>query len=186
MSDAQQTLGQFLTDEHTERDAIHIALLPVIAGEDVSPGQTLRFAYGSTSRVLRCEEHYNDVKDIVGIADPFIKGWDIPAGTRFWMFMLPNTVTGMRHEWKHPAVDDRPATTENEHELWLRQYAESNSFDYDELIACLTAGDGYVCSRGVDNDAQGPSSDVWEHFEALKGNKYDAKHRDGVAYTCSC
>jgi hypothetical protein len=90
------TFGQ-LIDEHQKRDAVHIAIAPVVAAERLSPGQHIGFSDpGDTEMVgSRAANH-------IGIVDPFLSA-PVYAGERFWMLLYPQTVTGMRHEWEHPA-----------------------------------------------------------------------------------
>ncbi|MCA9067276.1 MAG: hypothetical protein KDA84_00025 [Planctomycetaceae bacterium] len=87
--------GELITDGETRRDAIHIAVAPVTAVCDLEPGQDIGFVRGNRESVGPCENP-------IGIVDPFLKD-TIKAGQRFWLFLYPNTVTGMRHFWKHPA-----------------------------------------------------------------------------------
>jgi hypothetical protein len=87
-----------LIRESGERDAIHIAVAPVFSSETVHPGCPLSLAEGSTEQVVP----YMD--NPVGIVDPFLKGAVYP-GQKFYMFLFPNTVTSLRHEWTHPAFD---------------------------------------------------------------------------------
>ena len=52
----------------------------------------------------------------VGIVDPFLKE-PVEPGERFYIFLFPNTVTGLRHVWTHPAFMTRPpALTETPRE----------------------------------------------------------------------
>ena len=85
-----------LPDESDHRDAIHIAVIPLIAGEWIAPG---------TKFVLR------DGKAIgiggapgtpIGVVDPFLMHTVEPGG-RFWGCLYPNTVMSLRHAWTHPA-----------------------------------------------------------------------------------
>lgn len=86
-------IGQLIT-EPVGRDAIHVAIAPVTAGEDLTPGALIGFdeALGDTVRARA---------DGIGIVDPFLR--EAPQkGQRFYMFLLPNTITSLRHVWTHP------------------------------------------------------------------------------------
>jgi hypothetical protein len=39
---------------------------------------------------------------LIGIVDPFLDQ-PVRPGEEFWVFVYPNTITGMRHYWQHPA-----------------------------------------------------------------------------------
>lgn len=95
MKDETPKLGYLIEDGETRRDAIHIAVAPVEATCDLNPGQPIGLLEGSREQV-------GPTNNPIGIVDPFLKG-KIKAGQRFWLFLYPNTVTGMRHYWKHPA-----------------------------------------------------------------------------------
>lgn len=85
-------IGQ-LIDADAKRDAVHVAIAPVAANERLLPGQPvgvfgINLATGAGPHV--------------GIIDPFLTA-TVEPGQRCWLFMLPNTVTGLRHQWDHPA-----------------------------------------------------------------------------------
>jgi len=77
------------------RDAVHIAVAPVVAAEAMPPGMHV---------TLDGEGHAIDpgLGKSIGIVDPFRKEW-VDVGETFWLFLYPNTVTHIRHAWNHPA-----------------------------------------------------------------------------------
>ena len=124
MSDVK--LGKVIEGE-ANRDCIHIAIIPLIAGENLFRGQQIRLKFGSSDIAL-CGE-YNDS---IGIVDPFLKGC-VNKNQRFYGFLTPGTVTGMRHHWEHPLFD-KTIPKLNEHEEWLREFCDKWNFDYNELL----------------------------------------------------
>lgn len=204
------TLGRLITDPNAMRDAVHIALTPVIAvGNDIRPGCLLRFEFGSKTRVL-CADFYHE-EEAVGIADPFLVTRPRPRiysygeneneqpervrnGDRIWMMLFPGSVTGMRHHFQHPALD-APSPTFSEAELWLRRFAERWGFRYDEMINIATHPDGedfggYIVAHGRDVHGQDDLGDdlelFWSNIEALNGTRYETAHRERVGWSCTC
>jgi hypothetical protein len=89
-------LGQLIEDGDRRRDAIHIAIAPVTAAERLAPGQHVGLVReGSLELVGLCDH-------TIGIVDPFLAE-AVEPGQRFWLFLYPNTITGLRHVWTHPA-----------------------------------------------------------------------------------
>ncbi len=81
-----------LCDDGSARDAVHIAVAPVIATTVLEPGQHVGVVDGVASKLA---EH-------IGIVDPYLT-YPVLPGQRFWLFLYPNTVTSLRHVWTHPA-----------------------------------------------------------------------------------
>lgn len=121
MSDTLK-LGQIITTPQ-HRDAIHIAVAPVTAGEALKPGQHVGLVLGYAHAV---------VDSAIGIVDPFL-GCDVNKGEVFWLFLYPGTIKGLRHEWVHPAfpVEEGARSDREESEKWLRAYAATLS-PYDD------------------------------------------------------
>lgn len=93
---AEPKLGELITGEE-HRDAIHIAICPVIADHNLNPGQQIGiFSQNGEEIVVGV-----NAKKYLGIVDPFLKT-PINKGEKFWMFLFPNTITSLRHEWTHP------------------------------------------------------------------------------------
>lgn len=149
--------------------------------------------------ILQCgkPDDYGVMRSI-GIVDPFIgtdpnsRLWQIEKGARFWIFLHPNTVTGMRHHWQHPLID-QPAQGSSEAERWLRAFAERWGFDWDELIGVATNPTeqrDYIVARGTDLHSAFELGDehaeFWQNLAVFTGRTYDAPHREKVVWSCSC
>lgn len=95
-----------------ERDAIHLACYPAVAGERLNPGQRVG--------ISRVTGNALGSLPYIGVVDPFL-GKVVEKGERFWLCIRPGEVTGLRHHYYHPAFDRREANveppTEVEHEL---------------------------------------------------------------------
>ena len=97
MAEQYQPNVGHLCDEGAMRDAVHFAVAPVECTHDVDPGTHLGMT--ADGRVAAAGV---GVDELIGIADPFYT-CRIPAGKKFWLFLYPNTITGLRHSWSHPA-----------------------------------------------------------------------------------
>jgi hypothetical protein len=92
-------LGALITDAQS-RDAIHIAVAPATAAEQLQPGQHVGFVVAGSTEFVG-----SDAEPYVGIVDPFLMA-PVEEGQRFWLCLYPQTVTGIRHHWSHPAFAD--------------------------------------------------------------------------------
>jgi hypothetical protein len=100
-TDALETLGTVI-DEKQKRDAIHLAVEPVVAGERVWPGQDVGLLNG---KAYRSANSYNVTA--LGIVDPFLKE-AVHPGQMFWLVVYPRQIHSLRHVWTHPAFPDSP------------------------------------------------------------------------------
>ena len=179
---AQNTMGQLIS-ESAQRDAIHIALAPVQAKERLEPGEHV-------------DQHgfLDDKNPAVGIVDPFLRK-SVKKGEWFWLFLYPNTITGLSHRWSHPAFDEaeerKPADDKAKSEAWLREFcATADCPGYETVIA-----------RAIDNrdsfdpeeylhfdgyDAHGPiPPEFWDHVQVVTGEKIEPERR-AKHFSCSC
>src|SRR4051812_26859121 len=85
-TDALETLGTII-DDTQKRDAIHLAVEPVVAQSCLEPGQNV------TQTGYRYETPFCK---FVGIVDPFLKE-DVQPGQRFWLVLYPRTIKSLRH-----------------------------------------------------------------------------------------
>lgn len=94
-TDALETLG-LIHFRPEKRDAIHLTVEPIEAGEPLDPAQHIGIAedgkaYGSDNTTIKN----------IGIVDPFLNR-PVKAGERFWLVVLPRRITSLRHVWSHP------------------------------------------------------------------------------------
>ena len=168
------------------RDAIHIAVAPVIAVERLSPGQPIGFVKeGDTENVGANCVH-------LGIVDPFLKA-PVFLGDRFFMFLFPNTITSLRHEWVHPAFgEDSRVTPEYDSNAFIAAIAKQCGVTYDRLIAIAT---NFALSGDYTYDNSETYKDVdwakwpefWKHFERLVPEvKVEDSDKESCPFTCSC
>lgn len=197
MNDTQKLIGKTLP-EGVDRDAIHIAVLPVTLSGDAhnryyEPGCPVRFVQGSRTHVERALDPVYPDKARIGILDPFLTDAQLP-GTRVFVFLYPNTVTSLKHAWTHPLVDTTEAQKAAS-EAWLQGFAGRWRMNYDDLLEAATdrtAGQWSNYVTAMDRDLHsfeeleedGPL--FWEHLEKFTGERFDDAHRGKVGWSCSC
>lgn len=94
-TDALETLGKIhLYNE--KRDAIHLGVEPVEAGEELCAGEHIYLKDGVAYGVFT-----NRSAKPVGIVDPFLEK-NVEKGQRFWLVVYPRAITSLRHVWEHP------------------------------------------------------------------------------------
>lgn len=181
MSDPQTKLGQ-LIEEGAQRDAIHIAVAPVIAATKLQPGDHIGF-------VASNQEMVGPSASPIGIVDPFLKG-AVQEGERFWMFLYPNTITSLKHVWTHPAFSAlTPVDPKAASEAWLRAFiAGADCPGYETVIAAaIDGGDqswnsDYLHFDGRDAHGEIPP-EFWDHVEIVTGSKISQRPS---YFSCSC
>jgi len=156
----QPVLGQVITT-NVQRDAIHIAILPVTAYSPLSPGQHVYFCVaGNTEFVNGCPP-----EDAIGIVDPFLT-YSVEKGEQCWVFMMPNTITGLRHEWTHPALEQESRAIS---EFWLRDFAaKQDGLSYEDMMQQLRA-DGSVVHHMDLNYEDLDEDGLIHHFKIVTG-----------------
>ena len=100
-------LGKIIAaDTQAFKDAVHIAVAPVTALCELHPGEFVGLDVRGRATVGMPP---------IGIVDPFLTR-SVRPGERFWLVLLPNTVTNLRHAWTHPAFRAAPPMTQPEQE----------------------------------------------------------------------
>jgi hypothetical protein len=179
MSDPQTKLGQII-DGDQQRDAIHIAVAPVIARELMMPGTHVGLYEGRATPLS---------DNPIGIVDPFLPS-AVKRGQQFWMFLYPNTITSLKHIWTHPAFSAEEAvlTEKLAAEAWLKDYAKRNYTEYDYLIECAKTGDDICFGNEQDdlNSDAGLRQKFWDSLELVTGQKMTNEQRSIEWFRCAC
>lgn len=159
-----------------QRDAVHVAIFPCIAGQKLKPGQHVKIDGGKA---------YSAKDDAVGIVDPFLRE-SVANGVRMYVCLYPASVIGMRHHWQHPAFDGDKAQSEQ----WLRNYAARvNCYDgpeaaFERLIEGLKDKQLYFYGSDLHGLYELDQADeLRRHAETYLGVSI---HWDDFGFSCSC
>lgn len=190
-TDALATLGTII-DDQAGRDAIHLAVEPVIAGEELRPGADVGlrngYAFSGTDKA-----YPNHVEKYLGIVDPFLKE-PVKPGEMFWLIVYPRQITSLRHVWTHPDFEESVETNAKQDSVkWMTEWAKqhmSNDYysDYGEKVSdeqalanAIKAGHDH--HLGPYEGADDTINDTWWfHWEAITGKKGDRESY----FSCSC
>lgn len=97
MSAESLGLGRVITTPQ-QRDATHVAVVPMTLPCAMSPGEHVLIANGVPFVVPPGQGH--------GIIDPFLVH-GAQAGDTVWIWMYPGSITSLRHDFTHPALDNQ-------------------------------------------------------------------------------
>jgi hypothetical protein len=164
------------------RDAVHVAIVPLLAGTHVKPGDHVGWDETEHSGVTRMVSHWATEK--FGVVDPFLvlpKGDSIKPGTRVWVCLYPSTISALRHVWSHPAFEDEPTLTHKTAALLrLTDLAQTVGRDYESFLLDLEETDvfyGEECYH------------IYQHEDQIKQDFYTITGRQLAGlpqFRCSC
>lgn len=152
------------------RDAVHVAVISVEAAQPLQGGMpVVRWTNGKYGVALG---------EPVGIVDPFRT--HVGMGEKFWLFLLPGTVTGMRNHWEHPkfrqesaGADLNPVQSASTYDPCCGDEEEEDEYEHVGIQPALCSKE---YSRNWLEDwcsvHDCPRADVV--IEAAKGNNPDA------------
>lgn len=197
-TDALATLGTII-GKNEKRDAIHIAVLPMVAGTRMFPGTPCGVGAGGVASDEVPDEKRH------GIVDPFLEE-PVEKGQMFWMLLKPRMVTSLRHVWEHPAFpaselvenkkadpfaccggnDETPTdhctdcpvredviaqSVEDALAGSLKEFTTATGLSLDELVDGATnyLANGDLLSEGARWDGQGVPEEFWKYYEARTG-----------------
>lgn len=175
-------LGNLITTEQ-QRDACHIAVYPVTAGQVLLPGEHIG---------LRPDGKAGESANPIGVVDPFLKE-GVREDQKFWMFLYPGSINSLRHDWTHPVLDKKDAvsTKKQEAEAYLRKFAKHVGFTYEGLLETLS--DLYVDGNAYGGDDA--TADMLGEYKMELMNAYyavtgkepmDDGDLDDAYFTCAC
>lgn len=84
------------------RDCIHFAVAPVVASIELRPGCRVGLDEVGHAEI-------SETRHCIGIVDPFLTE-NVQEGQTFWLFLYPNSITGLRHVWQHPSFITKAPT----------------------------------------------------------------------------
>lgn len=173
------TLGLLIeVGSDPKRDAIHVAVAPVTSDEKLQPGEHVALVPGTSNKVQ------TSTSNRIGIVDPFLRR-PVEPGQSFWLCLYLKTVTGLRHDWSHPAFKDE-ASAQPDYKVsedWIRGYCNEHGLLYQSLME--TIANGSMEYHVGDNEQDPPPAEFWDHYEIMTGCK---KHpgRENFYFTCAC
>ena len=154
-------IGHIITDDQ-KRDAVHMAIVPVIAAEPLLSGEHV--GIDVTGRASA-----NEVFQ-VGIVDPFLRQ-GVAKGEKFWLFLYPGSITSLRHDWDHPAFvkQEEPPPDIQKAKTWLEAFAQKRGHTYKEIMdAVENSNDGVLYE---------PEEQFWTNYELVTGRKVPCSER---------
>lgn len=169
-------IGSILTSPQC-RDAIHVAVYPIQAGEHLSSGDRVKLL---NNKAVKSTTKLNTI----GIVDPFLEE-SVREDDWFWLFLLPGTVRSLRHEWSHSAFESMDKSVE-----WLKRYAadvrsyEDEKTAYDNFLIEAKAGRiSYYGSDCHSLDDVHDADELFAHLSVVLGRPVNAVE---FSYNCSC
>lgn len=180
-------LGRII-DTEQQRDAIHVAIVPIVVSQRLLPG---------THVGLNAKGEAAAGCNLVGVIDPFLREYVHP-GQKCWLFIYPGTITSLRHEWTHPEFEDITAPTVDpleDSKQWVRRYAEvhrpydrelefGKKDSYTEFM--LRVEEGEIFYWGEDCHNLGDVEDSHELFLHLSRILGRPVNGESFTYSCSC
>jgi len=157
-----------------DRDAIHVAVAPVVAAHELYPGTHVGWYDQNLNAV---GTHLGDEvlpdDQLLGIVDPYLRAM-VQPGERFWLFLYPLSITSLKHQWTHPAFPDpapppsistQPSASPSEpgHWQWMPLSVEANDAKHASM-------------EWLEHWAQTKDVDVEEFLQLVVENEHGSQH----------
>ena len=177
-------LGSKVT-EPSLRDALHVPVVPLRAGEKLRPGQRVRLGERSNTIVGTSPLH----SEPIGIVDPFLDEI-VERDETVWVLMMPGTTQNVRHEWKSKALEGVSEGTEALFEVALeiaRICGVSTKQLYEAAEKYCRTGEASSIEKD-DFAFQRVTPAQWEkfwlHFKVETGLSRQGEYIDDAPYDC--
>lgn len=173
---SEPKIGKLITEADAARDAIHIAVAPVVAMQPLKPGDHIGFISAGDTETVGL------VSTPIGIVDPYLTK-PVKPRQRFWMHLYPGTITSLRHNWTHSAFEAETSYSDK----WLRAYAKITDISYKDLLEGVGnyVEHGEYISDGSRYEGADVPDEFWEHYEAVTRKKV-AEDKKGHFFSCAC
>lgn len=185
MADNVPKLGEIITGE-AERDAVHVAVAPLIAASILAPGAHVT-KEGSLTAPGKG----------IGVVDPFLHD-SVKPGEKFYVFLYPGSAIGLRHVYRHPELDADLIRRETIEALAgpskkrLTEVAEAMGVTYEAMMegveTYLRTGESLTTDGWAQMNPE-PTDDFWEHYEMVTGKVIDEairKKAQDEIFSCAC
>ena len=191
MAENVPKLGALITGE-AERDAVHVAVVPVTADIPLDPGMRVAVM------MIDGEAHATCVGDTIGIVDPFLTR-RVKKGQRCYMFLDPGTVVSLRHHYRHPVLDHEEIRRETMEALnapavqRMKQWAEGFGLTYREamqhtqfyLVSGVEAEIDGIEALNISTDDYPKGGTFWGDYEQLTMRPVPEEQKKDF-FSCSC
>ena len=179
MSKPTPNLGE-LPPVDAEKDAVHVAVAPVIAGEKLYPGQHIILVGGKAKAT----------QTGIGIVDPYLTT-PVNEDQPFWLFLYPNTITSLRHDWSHPAFPAKPNNqipdgNVEESKRWLENLASDGRVSYEDLMVMAEDRHFVFGTEMYDYNTDENQRLFWHHYSVVTGNYVPHYIVENTYFGCSC
>jgi len=193
MSRPEVMLGE-LADATSQRDAIHIAVLPVKAGEHLYPSAYVRVVV--VDGVFTAFASRRDHANAIGVVDPFLDGEKgVDEGQHCFVCLKPYTITSLRHEWTHPKLEAmlNAKLPDNAHDAavaYITEIADVVGISYEAIMegARRHCESEEYFHRGDDESYNSVDTrqwkKFWSHFHTLTG--LTPPKDAGSFFSCAC
>lgn len=170
-------IGKIITTPQG-RDAIHVAVMPAEAADHLEPGAFVGFNGDGKMTELR--------KPYLGVVDPFLNE-NVKPGERFWLFLIPGSISTLRHVWTHRDIPDSEASAAKDIEARgrLDEFAKELNVSREEMFEAIEN-----CRHGGDPlyshsyEGMGVYDGFWRDYETVTGKPDPNKEGRYYFFTC--